>query len=801
MLELQTFGGLQLRTDAGERVEALAARTKCLALLAYLAVEVPDGRVPREKVAALLWTDCTDDRARGSLRMALTQIRQATDPVPVAGTGTSSLGLARDHIRADVLAFREALETGEEVRALELYGGEFLADVHVDGARGFQRWTDRKRGHLRQQAYEAALSVGASAREADDLASAEYAFRRALDLGPLREEAARQLIGTLVERGRSADALQLYESFRERRETELEMGPSEELRERVAELKQAPPAPSGVDEKAEPAAGNAPAEPVDSSAEESDGSSTLTSGSPTDSDSSHWGRNRRRRLLEALVAVGLLGAALLGTWYLVGAGGEATPAAADDRSVAVLPFEATGTEDPDPIASALHADLLTRLSAVGDLAVISATSVERFREADLPLPDIADSLGVTWVLEGHVQRAGDGIEVQAQLIDSRTDTHAWAETYRRELTAENLFDIQSDITGRIVEVLETRLTGGEQERLDRRATGSLEAHRFYVQGRALLKQRTTPEIRQSVDYFQQAIERDSTYALAWAGLADAVTESTKDVDRADPDSLIAAALDAAHRALELDPELAEAHAALGRIHIYRQEGPAALRELRRAVELRSDYAPARAWLGKLQLILGWPEEALVHIERAVQIDPLSPENQLILVWACLADGQPQCALEAARRAEDIQPRLTPRGGPEMFALYHLGRFEEMRARIRAEGDSVAERPLVALAAAQRGDSGAAERLLATIQQDEAPMTAAVLHAALGNEDETYANLEQELEQQMGLWNHGAIFVRHFFSEILDPRREDPRYEQLIRDLNRAWGLNPDGSLPEETPRG
>lgn len=116
MLELQTFGDLELREEDGGQIEPLAGRTKCLALLAYLAVEAPDGRVPRQEVAALLWPAGTDERARTSLRKALSQIRQAADPAPVAGAGTSSVGLVRDHVRADVTAFREALEAGEEAR-------------------------------------------------------------------------------------------------------------------------------------------------------------------------------------------------------------------------------------------------------------------------------------------------------------------------------------------------------------------------------------------------------------------------------------------------------------------------------------------------------------------------------------------------------------------------------------------------------------------------------------------------------------------------------------------------------------
>jgi DNA-binding SARP family transcriptional activator/TolB-like protein len=794
MLELHTFGGLELRTAAGERVEALAGRTKYLALLAYLAVEARDGRVPREKVAALLWPDRTDDRARNSLRVALSHIRQATVPALVAGEGASSLGLARDHVRADVAVFRDALEAGEERRALELYGGEFLAGVNVEGARPFRRWADRTRGHLRQEAYGAALSAGTSAREAGDLAAAEDAFRRALDLAPLREEAAEKLIRTLADRGRPADALQLYEAFRERREAELEMAPSEELRQRVEGLKRAPSAASGAAAE-KPAVENAPSDPVDSSAEAFEGGPDPTSDGRSGREPSRSRRFRRRTLVGALAAVGLLGAILAAAWHLVGAGDDAGPPGVGDRSVAVLPFGATGTEDPDPIAAGLHSDLLTRLSTVGDLEVISATSVERFRGADLPLPSIAESLGVTWVLEGHVQRAGDGIEVNAQLIDPRTDTHAWANTYRRELTAESLFDLQSDITRRIAAALETRVKAGEEDRLDRRATGSLPAHRFYVRGRSLLEQRHEPEMRRSLDYFEQALAEDSSYALAWAGRADVLSVLARHPDT-DPDTLLPSAAEAVDRALALEPDLAEAHTVRGRLHMYRREGPAALQAFRRAVELKPSHAAAHAWLGKLLLSLGRPEAALASAERSVELDPMSVENQGTLCYALLATGRYEEALVVAREIDELARRPHPNLN---HALSHLGRTDELKRRARER-----ERPepgsLVYwfyLAAA--GDTAAASEVLAEIDESRTPLVAAIAQSFAGRQERAFELLEDAYPRTERPWDLPfTVWLRHLWPERLEPLREDPRYERFIREMNTYWGLNPDGSLPEGT---
>lgn len=791
MLKLHTFGGLEVRTGAGEWLDPLAGRTKCLALLAYLAVEAPDGRVPREKVASLLWPDRINELSRASLRVALSQIRQATDADLVAGAGTSSVGLARDHLWTDVTAFREALEAGEERRALELYEGEFLAGVHVKGARQFQRWVDRKQGHLRQEAYEIALSVGAAARKAGDMAAAEDALRKALDLAPLREEAAQKLIRTLADRGRMADAVQLYEAFRQRRQAELGIAPSDELDEMVEELRRAPLPASG-------AGGEADASAVEPAERPS------PAGAPRGREPPRWGRFRRRTLVSAIVAAGLLSVAVAGVWHLLDADDGAAAVAGGDRSVAVLPFKATGTEDPGPIAEGLHGDLLTRLSNVSGLEVISATSVERYRDSDLGLPAIAESLGVKWVVEGEVQRAGDAIQVNAQLVDPRIDTHAWAETYRRELTAGNLFDLQGDITRRIAGSLEAELTPGEWERVQRSPTHDLEAYRFYVQGRRHLRRRTATDAREAARYLRQAVERDSSFALAWTALADLVVLA----DRYGWD-LPAASLpdpyEAAQRALQLDPDLAEAHATLGLLALNPEgepDAPAAYRKLRRAVELKPSYAEGHFWLGYLQLAFNGLDRAVDHLRTAVDLDPEFYPAWGILAWAEFARGAPDEALShidrelAARRGvSEDNPAYAQGGRDRGIALYLQRRYPDVERIARpgfseGEGLPVFGMLLVAVEAAT-GDTAGAERALAQMQETGAPpVLQGVAHAALGDVDGAFKAFSGD-----NLWPIGTVvMLRYWFPEILGPIRADPRYPELVRQIERRWKLKPDGSL-------
>jgi TolB-like protein/Tfp pilus assembly protein PilF len=640
-------------------------------------------------------------------------------------------------------------------------------------------------------------------------------FKRALDLAPLREEAAAELIRTLADRGRTSDAVRLYERFRARRREELELDPSDELRRRVEELRRAPP----------PASTPAPEDPAEPSGSGSEGDEAATGGAsgtvadaaetsapatdrggePSEARASRPARPGRRRLLGGLVTLLALGAAV--GWYLLGAGAEPPPAGAP--SVAVLPFEALGEADAGLFAEGMHGDLLTRLSNVSGLAVTSATSVARYRGTDLPLPAVADSLGVDWVVEGGVQRTGGEIQVTAQLIDPRTDTHAWAASYRRELTAGNLFDLQGEIARRIAGALEARVTAGERERVERHPTGDLEAYRLYVQGRRHLGRRTGDDARQAVRYFRRAIERDSGYALAWAGLADA--SSLADVyDWRLPPGSLPEAEEAARRALELAPDLAEAHTALGRLLMDpwgrrdRRDAPAAARRLRRAVELKPSYAGAHHLLGYLELALGDRDRAVEHLELAVEIDPLLHPAWGTLAWARLSTGELGKAMEAIRREVGTERDL-PEDEPayaqglrdRVNVLYHQGRYEEAARLARRALSEVetARYPLGTLLVATeaaRGDTASARRELARMrEEDPPPVPLGLAHAAVGDVD---AAFEAFLGEET-IWPAGTVvWLRYWFPEPLGPIRADPRYGDLVRQIERKWKLESDGEF-------
>src|SRR5256885_2085201 len=266
------------------------------------------------------------------------------------------------------------------------------------------------------------------------------------------------------------------------------------------------------------------------------------------------------------------------------------------KSIAVLPFDNL-SRDPDNafFAEGVQDEILTRLAKVADLKVIARTSTQKFKSAPTDLRDVAKQLDVTNILEGSVQQVNDQVRVNVQLINALSNAHLWAEIYDRKLS--DIFAVQSDIAKTVADTLQARLTGSEKQMIAAQPTTDTTAYELFHKGRSLWEKRSGRNIPKANAFYEQAIAHDPNYALAYAGLANAYVLLAYYTGAPRNESL-GKAKDAAIKALRLDSNLAQAHAALGKVLFFSEIDLAgAMREYKRAIELEPNDATAHHWLG------------------------------------------------------------------------------------------------------------------------------------------------------------------------------------------------------------
>jgi TolB-like protein len=294
------------------------------------------------------------------------------------------------------------------------------------------------------------------------------------------------------------------------------------------------------------------------------------------------------------------------------------------KSIAVLPFENL-SRDPDNayFAEGMQDEILARLSKIADLKVISRTSTQKYKSAPDNLREIAKQLGVANILEGSVQRAGDQVRVNVQLINALNDAHLWSDIYDRKLT--DIFAVESDIAKAIADTLQAKLTGAEKQMIAAQPTSDTAAYELYLKGRLLWSRRGGDNIRQAIVFYEQAIERDPNYALAYAGLAEAYVTLPFYASTA-PREAFAKAKTAALKALQLDDKLAAAHAGLAFVLCTRDVDIAgSISEFQRAIALNSNYATAHQWYGYCPLTASARfDQAIAEAKRSIDLDPLLP---------------------------------------------------------------------------------------------------------------------------------------------------------------------------------
>ena len=370
-----------------------------------------------------------------------------------------------------------------------------------------------------------------------------------------------------------------------------------------------------------------------------------------------------------------LSAALFFLGRYTGRNSSASPSALPGKSIAVLPFDNLSDDKQNAyFTEGVQDEILTRLAKVADLKVIARTSTQKFKSAPENLPDIAKQLGVVHILEGSVQKAGDQVRVNVQLINALTSAHLWAEIYDRKLT--DIFAVESDIAKTIADTLQAKLTGSEKSLIAKVPTVNPEAYELYLKGRFFWNKRTAADLRKAIEYFNQAIEKDPNYALAYSGLADSYVILSV-FGAASPQDSIPQARAAAKKALELDDTSAEAHASAGRIlGPFDFQFDRSISEFERAIQLNPNYAMAHHWLSWAPLsALGQFDRAIAEGKRAVELDPLSLINNADLGGNVYFNSRRYDeAIAQLRKTIEIDPRF-------YIAHYYLGQAFQLKGQL------------------------------------------------------------------------------------------------------------------------
>lgn len=767
MIFFQTLGPLDLRIDATQ-VGSVLTQPKRLALLAYLAVAEPRGFHARERLLALFWPESDEERARNSLRQSLHYLRRSLGDGVIVSRGDHEVGIASGALRCDAVAFGEALAEDRAAEALDLYQGEFLAGLVVEDAPGVEQWVEDQRTTYRRAAVQAARSASAVEEARGGRSAAILLVRRALTIDPHDEGALADLL-TLHERaGNRTGAIQDFEAFRKRLDAEIGLEPSAVTRAIVDRIVASD---GGAADPLEPAIPplKPPNEPIH-----------LTAPPPTAQAEGGDSRTRWARWAPwafgslAVTGMAAVVATFLDPWP---AASPTAPPSERPAAIAVLPFaNMSGDQANEFLSDGMAEELMTALARVPQLRVVARTSAFSFKGQQVAVDSIARALRVTHVVEGSVRTSGPGIRVTAQLVDADSGYQLWGGTFEGD--AGDLFHVQDSIARAIVTALQPSLGIQVATSLER-PTSDPEAHADFLRGLAA-RGRDTPEgMRQAEEYFRRALERDSTYARPWAGLAE--VRSVDAYRRLIPEEAgYEEARLFAERALALDPSLASPHMVLGRIagdHAW--DFATAEHHYRRALELEPGNVLPMRGFARLLSHLGRSGEALELSRRSLELDPVSPVAHRWLGTAYMLAGEHERAVESLEDVVSFGPDNPLASLSLALSLSALGRHDEaVTAADRALNASPDEQLYVAHTAvirAEAGDTARARELLARLEASPHPASyyRAMILGALGEADAAFEALDRAIESRESLLVQ--IGVMPSFERL----RGDARFDEVL----------------------
>jgi len=510
-------------------------------------------------------------------------------------------------------------------------------------------------------------------------------------------------------------------------------------------------------------------------------------------------RRTGRKIVGLTIAVGVIATGLLVFRFLgpkftpvtapATIPAAAAPTAIPAKSIAVLPFENLSSDKSNAYFSdGITEEILNALAQIPGLKVAARRSAFQFKGNDLDLRKIGQLLGVAHILEGSLQKAGDQVRINVQLVDAQDGLQVWSEKYDRKL--DNVFAVEDEIATAIATKLRVQLTGGGGQPLVANGTSNSQAHELYLRGLSLLAARG-PGLSEAAAAFHEAVELDPDYAQAWGSLA--ITEMLlPSYGLGNIDSALSRGESAAEKALSLDPNTASAYVALGMGETTRCQWPKADAAFRRALTLAPGNAEAVNQYAQFLGTVGQNERCLSEIERAQQLDPLSPIIGVVRAGTLMALRRYDEAADQLKATLAAHPRFGPAHTLETILFIERKLYPEAEANLRSffELNGLDPGPRVLLL---RGMANPEQHAAAVQSLDHAPE-----NADLRNDPVPYAFFLMALGErsraldQLEIYaaKHDSNFGAYLWFGCFDPLRSDPRFKAVLAKLNLPYAPPP-----------
>ena len=457
------------------------------------------------------------------------------------------------------------------------------------------------------------------------------------------------------------------------------------------------------------------------------------------------------------------------------------------ESLAVLPFvNVGGNPGTEYLSDGITESIINNLSQLPKVSVRSFSSVARYKNKDVDPQDAGRALTVQAILTGRLVHHGDQVAINTELVEVRDNRQIWGGQYNPKVS--DTLAIQEQISREISDKLRLRLTGEDKQRMTRGATEDRAAYQLYLQGRYQWNKQTLEGLQESIDYFQQAVQKDPKYALAYAGQADSYAQLS-DFNVLPTREVLPKVKSAAAKSLELDEGGAEAHTSLAWAKFHEWDWAGAEKEFKRAIELNPSYPTAHSWYGEYLMVQGRFDEALPEMSRASELNPLSPALTLALGYRLYyARGYP-AAIEQIQKTLAMDAKFVP-------AHVYLGRayeqngsypaaIAEMRTALELSEGDTNELAALGHAYAVAHQTAEARKILDQLKERSQqtyvqPSLIAVIQVGLGDKNQAFDWLQKAYDDRSA----GLLYLK--VDPALDPVRSDPRYLDLLRRV----GLSP-----------